>query len=68
MTHREEPYIAAYAEGQNTVISQCLIKKYFMTNVYRKIIDDTIFDDIPIVTKLPAEWHDPADDGWEVPN
>jgi uncharacterized phage-associated protein len=49
MTHNEDPWMIT---GQNEEITKDSIQKYFSTVVYKKWIDGTLFDDIPIVEPL----------------
>jgi len=50
MTHREEPYIQASENSNDEVkiISKASMKDYFSSTVYKKWLDDTLFDDIPV--------------------
>ena len=50
MTHREEPYIIASGNDdcEIKVISKASIKDYFSNTEYKKWLDDTLFDDIPV--------------------
>jgi uncharacterized phage-associated protein len=48
MTHSEPPYIKAAEAGDNAVISKESMKEYFAGTVYKKWLDDTLFDDIPV--------------------
>lgn len=48
MTHYEDPYIQASEDGNSKIISKESMRKYFSSTVYKKWLDDTLFDDIPI--------------------
>ena len=48
MTHREPPYIKASENVNSRVISKASMKDYFSNTVYKKWLDDTLFDDIPV--------------------
>jgi len=50
MTHREDPYVLARENNNSNskVISKDCIKDYFAGTVYKKWLDDTLFDDIPV--------------------
>ena len=47
MTHREPPYIQACEDEKSKIISKESIQEYFAGDVYKKWLDDTLFDDIP---------------------
>jgi uncharacterized phage-associated protein len=48
MSHSEPPYINA-SKVANGLMTKESIKKYFAETVYKKWLDDTLFEDIPLV-------------------
>jgi uncharacterized phage-associated protein len=48
MTHIEKPYIQASENENGNVITKESMKEYFADTVYKKWLDDTLFDDIPV--------------------
>lgn len=64
MTHKNgTPWSTAWMSGQSE-ISQESMKKYF--EEHRIPYADELFEQIPAVDKLPADWYDPDEDAeWE---
>ena len=50
MTHIEPPYIKASNDNSDNIISKESIQEYFTKTVYKKWLDDTLFDNIPILS------------------